>query len=130
MKEAALVNAYILYMAHHPTSKMKAAEFRRQVAEKLCDSVPKNKFHNRGRHSNEPLEETESRLKERHFPMQFENPRTYRPNCVVCSNSTSHQSRRQTNFGCMQCKDDKGKNIAMCVPDCFNKYHTVKYFRR
>ena len=27
MKEAALVNAYILYMAHHPTSKMNAAEF-------------------------------------------------------------------------------------------------------
>jgi hypothetical protein len=102
MKEAALVNARTLYIKDNlGTKKFKdGANFRRSVAEALCDSLPTNKFVKIGRRSTDTLESKEARLKDRHFPMRFEDIR-HKPNCVVCSNSTAHPGRRQTSFACM-----------------------------
>jgi hypothetical protein len=67
-KDAALVNAYILYQADNPNSNLTSAGLRKAVAEKLCEAIPRNVNANKGRHSLDNSESTEARLKERHFP--------------------------------------------------------------
>jgi hypothetical protein len=128
IKEAALVNSYILYQAENPESKMDAPAFRRQVADKLCASIPNNVMANRGRRSIDNFEDIEERLKGRHFAMMYEDPK-YKPNCLVCSESTAHPKRKQTRYGCGECIDGRGRPIPLCMPACFKRYHTVKHYR-
>lgn len=122
--EAALVNAYLLYMASNPNSKLTSAKFRREVGHKLCASAPKNSSSNLG-HS---AAANHSRLQGRHFPMMYENPK-YKPNCTVCSYTTGQPKRKQTRYGCRDCTDGAGRNVPMCVPDCFTRYHTMIHYR-
>jgi hypothetical protein len=130
MKEMALVNSYILYQADTPVRPiLDAANFRRQVAEKLVSALPRNTAAKRGRQSNTTPEDLEARLTERHFPIQFVDPK-YKPNCVVCSETPRNPKRKQTRYGCAQCKNSRGGYLPMCNPECFTRFHTVKHYKR
>lgn len=127
IKEAALVNAYILFQTDNPKSKLSSADFRRRVAESLVGALPKKRANPNGRLSIDS-HTNETRFTGRHFPIAYEDPK-YRPNCVVCSESAAHPKRRQTHFGCEQCINTRGKYVALCVPTCFKQYHTVRKYR-
>lgn len=128
IKEAALVNSYILYSLANPASKLSHSMFRRQIAEKLCDQIPKNLYVAKGRKSATQGDELDSRLTERHFSMMYESP-SYKPDCVVCSKRGVNQKRKQTRYGCADCKDGRGVPVPMCMPDCFKRYHTLKNYK-
>ena len=122
IKEAALVNSYILYTKENPNTTLTSAGFRRQVAKSLCRSLPGNSNAKKGRYSLDDLETTEPRLKERHFIYKFPEPS--KRNCVVCSES------KRSKFGCQQCMNSRGQHVALCVPDCWNRFHSLKHYTR
>lgn len=127
IKEAALVNSYILYKAVNVNTNISQARFRESVAEKLISFQPKKESNNCGRRSSTSESDNPPRLFERHFPMKFEDA-NYKPDCVVCSKSAINPKRKQTRFGCMQCHDSRGKNMPMCLPDCFTRFHSVLHY--
>jgi hypothetical protein len=69
------------------------------------------------------------RLSARHFAQKIpptpkkENPTRY---CKVCSDkgkaTTGKRMRKESRYYCKDC------NVALCVPDCFETYHTKKNF--
>ena len=73
---------------------MTSKQFRQNIADNLCASIPPNAHANKGRRSLENLEENETRLTERHFAAIYEEP-NYKPNCTVCSFTKSHPKRKQ-----------------------------------
>ena len=128
LKDAALINSFIIYQAANPASKMDFLTFKSEVAESLVSSIPAAQYTRKGRRSMGIEGEMPERLIARHFPMTFPDPK-YKPDCIVCSNSQRNPKRKQTRHGCRDCKDKRGKNLPMCSPDCFTVYHTVKQFR-
>ena len=124
IKEAALVNSYILYKAAHPTSSLTSEKFRREVADSLCSGLARTAPAPLSRRSTESVVHQEFRLSPGHYPTQYNEP-AYKPNCVVCSFSASHPTRKQTRSCCDKCVDSAGKAIAMCAHGCFKAYHTT-----
>ena len=76
IKEAALVNSYILYKAVNVNSNMNQARFRETVAGKLISFQPMNENANYGRRSSASESDNPPRLYERHFPMKI-------PGCLL-----------------------------------------------
>ena len=93
LKEAALVNAFILFKKAYPDSKLTSYKFRKDVARSLCDSRPKSRKRNAAGTVVGNIG-GESRLTERHFPSVFADKK--RLQCVVCSNTEEHPVRRLT----------------------------------
>ena len=92
IREQALFNSFIIFKATNPSSVMTSKQFRQNIADNLCASIPRNAHANKGRRSLENLEENETRLTERHFAATYEEP-NYKPNCTVCSFTTSHPKK-------------------------------------
>ena len=73
------------------------------------------------------------RLKERHFPSQFED-KSHKPNCIVCSilpsqckkEGKGYCKRKQTTFICSDCPGEP----PLCVVGCFKVYHTRKNYKK
>ena len=129
--ETALVNSRICYNIQNPTKKLSQIFFRKKVIIEMLENY--NRSTNtriRGHRMSTP---TALRLKERHFPSQFEN-KSHKPNCAVCSILPS-QCKKKGKGECKQkqstyfCSDCPGEP-PLCIVDCFKVYHTQKNYKK
>ena len=124
-----ITNAFILHKKYGENRAMSHNSFRMSIVKALleeADDAPTPA--KRGRKSNDP---PPRRLTERHFPSKIpippESTRTRIPlhDCVACNVPRQERigyRRRQTSFECASCQ------VALCVPDCFTRYHTLLNF--
>lgn len=126
----AITNAYILYaqFVENPCSHF---DFRKSLAREMIGKHT-SRLSRKGRR---PSGVPESRLTERHFPSLIpaqEGAKNQRPcrKCVVCNTNSgkrhtggASRKRKETRYWCPDC----GK--ALCVEDCFRRYHTLKNYR-
>jgi len=120
VREIALCNGYILLQFDGSMKCRDGAAFRKQVVDGLLSEyVPVVK--SRGRPSSKPVPD---RLAERHFTANYES-KNYKPDCEVCSSRDPKKGKRhQCNTYCKQC------GIAMHAVDCFERYHTLRDYRK
>ena len=127
-----ITNAFILQKKYGTNDKLNHYDFRLSLVYALLDeAVEAPKPQGRGRKVNVD-EESVTRLSGRHFPDHIpakEGAKRARParDCAAC-NAAFHDregfKRKQTTFMCKVC------NVALCVPRCFEVYHTHKDFKR
>ena len=119
-----LVNVYVLYRKYGNAPKRRTqAKFRESLVHALVDSAVNAPLPDvsKGRRT-EPL----ARLSGRHFPSyhpQKEGAKWKRPlrDFKACNMATCDCigfKRKQTSFYCPKCV------VSLCVPDCFENYHT------
>lgn len=127
-----VINAYILCKKYAPDTghKMEHHAFRVSLCEALlheAEEAPRP-MTERGRKC---VGEKPSRLTGRHFPDYIPakpGAKRQRPlrDCVGCNPKKSKRpthKRKQTSFWCPDC------SVALCVPNCFQVYHTVQQYR-
>jgi hypothetical protein len=121
LRDISMENAYIIYQkTRQPGDKvLSARSFCMKVIDGLLDNFTRRES-KRGRPSVET--DADRRLKERHFPGIYADPK-YKPDCHVCSNIPGVTRRKQTRYHCQPC------NKPLCVTPCFELYHTQKNFR-
>lgn len=118
MFDMALFNSYILY-SKTQQKKNHYVNFRLDVAEQLLKTVTLPDYNVRGRPA---LGDTPLRLQSLrwgHFAKHIDpTPNKQKPTraCKVCS---AHKKRSETTWECKKCL------VALHVPDCFEKYHTL-----
>lgn len=114
--EIAKVNAWIMYKARHPNTKMSILNFTLKVIENLVAAPVPEVRRGRPVHGDLP-----SRLTNRCLPGTFPKP----SKCAVCSKkfrAGKIPKLHQTTYGCLTC----GKHL--CLPTCFTIYHSVQNF--
>lgn len=118
MRESALVNGYILYReSRQPDQRLLSpVDFRKEVIDGLLENFTSNSVKKLTAVANEFI-----RLKERHFPKKYDNPK-YKPDCKVCG-SLRPRVRRQTCYYCVDC------DVALCIVPCFELFHTYKDYK-
>lgn len=124
-----VVNAYTLHRKYGGHQKKRShVDFRLSLVSALIESVPNvAKPRRKGRRSVEDL----TRLTERHFighiqPKPGAKKQRVVRDCVVCNPGKKHRTgfvRKQSAYECIQCEKP------MCNPECFQRYHTLKYYR-
>lgn len=121
MFDMALFNSYVLYSKMQP-KKNHYVNYRLDVAEQLLKTLTLPDYKVRGRPA---LGDTPLRLQARHwghFPKHIDpTPKKAKPTraCKVC---WTHTKRSETTWECRKCL------IALHVPDCFEKYHTLQNY--
>jgi hypothetical protein len=126
------VNAYLLYRKYAPEAgKNGHHAFRMYVCEALlreAEGAPRPATEKGRKHKGDKP----TRLTDRHFPDNIPakpGAKRMRPcrDCVGCNPTLKDRvtfKRKQTAFWCPEC------DVALCVPRCFQVYHTVKHYRR
>lgn len=118
----AIVNSFILFNKEKKSRNMsvvKQKDFRINLFNQLIESVP----HNNSKKRRRPIIlNRESRLTHNnHFIEKGKNK-----DCVVCSYRSIPGRRKQTVYYCKTCE----LKPAMCLDDCFERYHTIKHYRK
>ncbi|XP_060553795.1 piggyBac transposable element-derived protein 4-like [Ruditapes philippinarum] len=123
-----IVNSFILYKIYSEDEKKKTHhDFRAEIIASLIQTAPNApRPKSGGRQTLEPID----RLTGRHFSCAIEpkpgakKQAPTRP-CVVCNvdRTEGSRKRKETTFQCKQC------HKALCVRNCFERYHTVKNYR-
>ncbi|XP_014663935.1 PREDICTED: piggyBac transposable element-derived protein 1-like [Priapulus caudatus] len=98
VKETALVNGHIAYKESHPDVNIDQIMFREKVIDSL---IPLNIRTHAKDKGNTVDKRRKRRLVERHFCAEYVN-KSYRPECIVCSDRQAHQ-RHQTRNYCEDC---------------------------
>lgn len=123
LADIALFNAYVLFCKKIDVAKSKKysfSKFRLDVAEQILQSVCIPDYQKRGRMS---AGNTPHRLQAKqwgYFPRNIpptnakKNPQR---RCKVCA---KQKKRSETTWKCKKCL------VALHIPDCFEKYHTVQ----
>ncbi|XP_076652738.1 piggyBac transposable element-derived protein 4 isoform X1 [Halictus rubicundus] len=118
--DMALFNSYILYKKVNVVKKQNYTEYRLEIAEALLKNVPSQDYKTRRQLTNG---DTPLRLHAQHwghFPKHIDStPLKQKPSraCKVC---TKNKKRSETTWECKKCR------VALHVPCCFEKYHTVE----
>ncbi|XP_021344408.1 piggyBac transposable element-derived protein 4-like [Mizuhopecten yessoensis] len=127
-----IINAYILFKKFGPNDgcKKEHQAFRMAVCESLLSEAvtAPRPYVERGRKS---VGVKPTRLTDRHFPNYIPakpGAKRARPlrECFACNVKKSLREtsqRKQTSFWCEECK------VALCVPKCFQVYHTIQNYR-
>lgn len=118
MFDMALFNSYVLYTKTQPKKKH-YVNYRLDVAEQLLKNLSLPDYNVRGRptHNDTPLRLQSARWG--HFAKHIDpTPKKSNPTraCKVC---WTHKKRSETTWECKKCL------VALHVPDCFEKYHTL-----
>ena len=95
-------------------------KFRRMLLLDLIGNV-RNQGKKMGRPSSS---DTEERLNGKLHILKH-NPEKKKKDCAVCSNRKVRGGRKETVFVCVTCT----RKPALCVGDCFEKYHTQKDYQ-
>ncbi|KAM9409505.1 piggyBac transposable element-derived protein 4-like [Pholidichthys leucotaenia] len=114
-----VVNSHILYTKCTAGPHKPLKLFIQELIRGLLEGHKRSEGKRAGRPSQQALE-TPQRLTERHFMAKSTGSR---PDCVVCSDRSRPQGRRQTHFRCAQC------GVGLCAVPCFECYHTLKNFK-
>lgn len=124
-----LVNVYILHRKYgNPTKRRVHQTFRQDLVRALIQEATNAPRPSRGKgRKAEPID----RLRGRHFPQNIpckEGAKRRRPmrDCKACNipkNERTGYKRKQTSFYCPDC------DIPLCVPECFELYHTKKHYK-
>ena len=118
--DMALFNSFILHNKINNEKRQGYAEYKVKIAELLLENTPLPNYNRKGQLSNGDLPLRLQAQQWSHFPKHIDpTPSNQHPKrrCVVC---TKHKQRRETTWECKKCK------IALHVPTCFERYHTVK----
>ncbi|XP_043529386.1 piggyBac transposable element-derived protein 4-like [Frieseomelitta varia] len=118
--DMALFNSYILFKKINTEKKQSYAEYRIEIAESLLKNVPLPEYKGRGRLSNGDSPQRLHAQHWGHFPKHIDpTPSKQKPSraCKVCA---KHKKRSETTWECKTCQ------IALHVPKCFERYHTVE----
>ena len=113
--DVSLVNSHVLYKAETKSS-ISQLDFRIAVAQSLLEGLERPRPRQATRGSETPL-----RLTERAFPEPI--PGKGRQDCEVCSVRSAGQ-RHQTAYRCKLC------HKPLCLYPCFEKYHTLKDYKK
>lgn len=122
MFDMALLNAHILHQKINKTKKTKYTSFRLNVTEELLKKVSLPNYNLCGcpSHSDAPLRlQAKNRC---HFPEHIPptaNKQHPTKRCHVCA---KHNIRSETSLQCKRCQ------IALHLPECFEKYHTLETY--
>jgi hypothetical protein len=125
-----IINAFILYRKFGPATKTEHSGFKLSIVNDLIEeaaSAPRPQPE-KGR---KILGEKPSRLIDRHFPSHIppkEGAKRAIParDCGACNFKISKRrsrKRKQTTYWCQDC------GIPLCVPRCFEVYHTIYNYR-
>lgn len=125
-----ITNAYILFKKYgaEDAKKRTHQQFCAQLVRLLLETAKDAPRPKRRGQRAEPLD----RLTGRHFPAYIlPKPGAKRVHplhdCVACNLPKKKRTgfvRKQTTFCCNQCE------VSLCVPVCFEVYHTKKFFER
>ncbi|MCG7879142.1 MAG: transposase [Candidatus Thiodiazotropha taylori] len=128
-----LTNSYALYRKYGTNKNLKSQDFREQIAISLILEAPEAPKPKPAR--KRPLTNSD-RLTGRHFPaynVAKEGAKRKHParDCVACNPSFKNRGpratkykRNSTAFHCPDC------NVALCVPRCFEVYHTYQNYKQ
>ena len=126
-----VINAYLLYTKFSTqTKKLDHYEFRRWICESLIFEAPNapgpSSFSGRRSAGERPM-----RLTARHFPDWIPPAPGAKKkpcrDCVACNPPVKYRQgfkRKQSSFWCPDCKK------TLCVPKCFQVYHTKKHYKQ
>ena len=117
----ATVNSYILYKKVKNRS-IPLQQYIRMVGRELTEKAGIVMSTDRN-----TLSSSSARLLGRHFPSRISAPKKVRPaqKCRVCTDTAKmkgEKKRKETVFKCREC------NVALCLPDCFAKFHTLSKY--
>ncbi|KAG0433428.1 PiggyBac transposable element-derived protein 4 [Dictyocoela muelleri] len=121
MMDIALFNSYVIYCKLSATTKTKMhfVDFRLDIAERLLKilTIPNYKIRGRQSQGDTPL-----RLQAKqwaHFPQHISPTKKKKHPTRECKVCRKHNKRSETTWECKQCL------VALHVPECFEKYHTL-----
>ncbi|XP_066585582.1 piggyBac transposable element-derived protein 4-like [Prorops nasuta] len=120
MCDMALLNSYILYNKTIMGKKQNYTEYRLRIAEGILQTVPLQNYNRPEPVSNGDIPMRLQAQNWGHFPKHIDpTPLKKNPTraCKVC---TKHKKRCETTWECKNCR------VALHVPHCFERYHTVE----
>jgi hypothetical protein len=110
--DVSLVNAHIICSKYVPgLENIKPADFRIDVVRQIFEKHP----YNNANEAREPRVRNLGRLVGSHTRIGRGSQRE----CVVCR---KNGNRVRTNYFCERCE------VALCIVDCYDRYHTVEEF--
>lgn len=120
MCDMALFNSYILHNKNSTAKKQNYTEYRLRIAEGLLQTVSLQNYNRQESSSNGDIPMRLQAQHWGHFPKHIDpTPLKKNPtrSCKVC---TKHKKRSETTWECKNCR------VALHVPHCFERYHTVE----
>jgi hypothetical protein len=118
-----VTNSYVLHRKYGTNGKLCQYDFQMSIVRKLLTEAENAPIPNkRGRSSQS---DPPRRIRERHFPSFIPPPAGSKRkhgsrNCHACSQPNK---RKESSFHCSEC------DVTLCVPDCFQAYHTVQNYK-
>ena len=124
IREVALVNAYIIYVADSQNRPRNQIIPPRVFRERVIQGLLEGHARKPGRRGRPSITDQPLRLVERHSIGQYDDPK-YKPDCIVCSDREQEGwKRKQTIYKCKQCR------LPMCFMPCHEIYHNHNDFRQ
>jgi hypothetical protein len=117
--DMAFFNSYVLFNKSNKTKKQNYTSFRLKIAETILKNVlSENNVEKGFNEDNFTL-----RLKAKqygHFPKHIDPTASKKNPTRVCKVCSKHNKRSETTWKCKVCQ------VALHLPDCFERYHTVE----
>ncbi|KAK3893834.1 hypothetical protein Pcinc_002370 [Petrolisthes cinctipes] len=124
--DVTVLNCYILYLQHHPDSKLALREFELELISQLLERFSTvQPQQGRQAAAQRPDRLQQSGYMARHYltnlpPLPSGCPGSRR--CYVCRHTTRHpQKSKETRFWCKECC------VPLCPGNCFSDYHILEY---
>ncbi|KAK3895096.1 hypothetical protein Pcinc_001191 [Petrolisthes cinctipes] len=124
--DVTVLNCYILYLQHHPDSKLALREFELELISQLLERFSTvQPQQGRQAAAQRPDRLQQSGYMARHYltnlpPLPSGRPGSRR--CYVCRHTTRHpQKSKETRFWCKECC------VPLCPGNCFSDYHILEY---
>lgn len=120
MCDMALFNSYILYNKNSMAKKQNYTEYRLRIAEALLQTVPLQNYNRQESLSNGDIPMRLQVQHWNHFPKHIDPTPLKKNSTRVCKVCTKHKKRCEATWECKNCR------VALHVPHCFERYHTVE----